>query len=199
MTKAHVPLTAWVVNRRKKRGGEFDGEDVLEFDRYYVRSAPGDRWEACRHGTVETPIKVTGEFVIVQVLGPSLKTPQEAARVMWRHARRWAERDNSWLVDEGQPESVRKGVHLMPLERAMAIHDAIVMIRAPTVSASEFLEAHASKTTGKRSAPRQWLILRDDEEVGTFVANDQAAAINLAVEAGAIRAGEKGITVVPTT
>ena len=144
-----LPLTANVVTERLKRGGEFDGKRVIEVENYYVRSARGDRWQACRHAQIDVPVHVTGEVAMVWPLpGTPARTPQDAARRMWSFVRQSAALEGTWLVDDDLPPALRAGVNLMPLERALAIYDAIALTRTPTIDARVFLENYAHVTAG---------------------------------------------------
>jgi hypothetical protein len=145
-----LPLTASVVTERLKRGGEFDGKRVLEVESYYVRSVRGDRWHACRHAAIDTPIHVTGEVAMVLLLpGMPGKTPQDAARRMWKFIRQHAAVKNVWLVDDDLPQPLRVGVNLMPLERALAIYDGIAATRTPTIDAAAFLAHYGHVGAGQ--------------------------------------------------
>jgi hypothetical protein len=196
MTKRALPLTASVVIQRVKQGGDLRGHRILEFERYYVRAVPGGRWEACRYAAIETPLRLTtGEAAIVQNLGQPGKTPQDAARRMWKFATERAAAEGVWLVDDDLPEALRAGVNLMPLEKAFAIHDAIAMSRSAGIDAGTFMERHATRERAA-SEPDIWRIFRGRVCVGDFGGGNEDEAVDVAVRAGATKRGERGLRVV---
>ena len=145
-----LPLTARVVTERVKHGGEFHGKRVIEVESYYVRSERGDRWHACRHASIDSPVHVSGEVAMVWTLpGTPQKTPQDAARRLWKFVREHAATKGVWLVDDGLPRPLRVGVNLMPRERALAIDERLAATRTPTIDAALFVAQHGPLTAGK--------------------------------------------------